>query len=166
MNVINLFNRQSSVVALLKCKDTTLFQNFKRADSRILYQAPVICIAKLNDGTYSPVCIIDNEIKIMNSTSFIMTEFLVSEKIVNFEKYCQKKKSVDKVKDQSETYIWLSDSSCEPMSFFKVAYWEVLVSGFIKATYYKEDGNIDYVDNLLCKKIYCSQHVYNSMNSL
>lgn len=166
MSVINLFNNKHNVVSLLKCKDVKIFQNYRLAESRLLYQAPVVCIAELDDGTHSPVCVIDNEIKIMYRTGFVMTDFFVDGQIVIFENYCKRKKKLDKVKDQSRTYIWLSDASCSPMSFLKVAYWEVLTGGFIKASYYKDDGNIDYVDNIICKKIYCSHQVYNTMNSL
>lgn len=166
MSVINLFNNKHNVTALLKCKDVKIYQNYRMTDSKLLYQAPVVCIAKLDDGTHSPVCVIDNEIKIMYYTNFVMADFFVSGQIVNFENYCKNKKTLDKVKDQSRTYIWMSDSSCAPLSFLKVAYWEVLTGGFIKASYYKEDGETDYVDNIVCKKIYCSQQVYNAMNSL
>jgi len=166
MSVINLFNNKHNVISLLKCKDVKIFQNYRLAESRLLYQAPVVCIAELDDGIHSPVCVIDNEIKIMYRTNFVMTDFFVGGQIVNFENYCKRKKKLDKVKDQSRTYIWLSDSSCAPMSFLKVAYWEVLAGGFIKASYYKDDGTIDYVDNIICKKVYCSQQVYNTMNSL
>lgn len=166
MGVINLFNNKHNVISLLKCKDVKIFQNYRIADSRLLYQAPVVCIAELDDGTHSPICIIDNEIKIMYRTDFIMADFFVGSNILMFEDYCKKKKKQDKVKDQSRTYIWISDVSCNPMLFLKVAYWEIVPGGFIKASYYKEDGIVDYVDNIKCKKIYCSQQVYNSMNSL
>lgn len=163
MSIVNLFDSNVQISSIIKCDELYLFQKYKLTDCNIIHKVPVICIVELTCGTISPVCIINNQLKIMTESRLNLLELVVNGIVTNVNEYTLLKKRVKKIKDRSKTYLWTSSDNYQTMTFYKIDSWEIVEGGFLKSKYIDDDKHKDYVDNIVLKKMYCSHQTYKSM---
>lgn len=162
--VISLFSKDSYINSIILSENDHIVQVFKYKGKLLSYEVPVICIVKLQSNRYSTVCIIDNEISIIEANDSIeVISLSVNGQKVNLIDYVDGKEEVQETKDSSDSYVWITQ---EYMQFLKINKWVLVKGGFLKSICIDDDNNESFIDNLEGKKVYCSNNTYLALKDI
>lgn len=166
MKIQRLFPDSNYIEGIINYNGKDLYQNYSIKGSQKVYNVKVSCIVKLKDNTFSPVCLIDNEICIVKNSKYILLDFFRGNNIIDFNLFCESKRLHKKINDKSGLYIWISSIDLEKMRFIKIKSWILVSGGFLKMTFIDDSKIERFVDTINEKKIFCSREVYETIISL
>lgn len=162
--VISLFSKDSYINSIILSEDNHIVQIFKYKGKSLVYEAPVICIVKLKSNRYSAVCIIDNEISIIETNESIdVISLSVNGEDVSLLDYIDGKKEVQETTDLSDSYVWITNDS---MQFLKIYKWVLVKGGFLKSICLDDYNNELFIDSLDGRKVYCSNNTYLALKDI
>jgi hypothetical protein len=166
MNIQKLFPDSNYIEGIINYNGKDLYQEYSIKGSQKIYHVKIVCIVKLKNNTFSPVCLIDNDICILKNSTYILLNFFKKDIVSDFEAFCKSSKLYKKINDKSGMYVWIATIDLEKMRFIKIKSWVIVAGGFLKMTF-KDDYNIErFIDTIEEKKIFCSKEVYDTITNL